>query len=379
MEERGKERYERFKQERLDQGVLDKLEQRRAEYLAIGERAYEQPVVIGCMVLLLGIFFALDKLTGSVIPIYVYMMIFAVLAPMLPKVALSPKKANYRQAFQEALIEEMIPYLEEDLQYDPLGGIDRYRIASAMTFPFRKLQVHSENKITGWVGGTEMELAEVFVTPGGLEPKEKNFAKEKGREKGKIRVMESIKRDLTGDRAPYIGLYMIMDFNKSFSSQAVLRPRKFKLREFPAPKGTRKARKRKMRGREEPRWSYAPSKHLKDPEHGIELEKVELEDPDFEERYNLYSNDPVESRYIFSPTLMERVIDLQKRWDKKLFMAFKDSKLHLSLPYYNGVFQPEPASSSRIEEHLEQLFLNLEHVFEIVEELRLNDRIWSKK
>lgn len=377
MEERGKERYERFKQERLDQGVLDKLEQRRAEYLAIGERAYEQPVVIGCMVLLLGIFFALDKLTGSVIPIYVYMMIFAVLAPMLPKVALSPKKANYRQAFQEALIEEMIPYLEEDLQYDPLGGIDRYRIASAMTFPFRKVQVHSENKITGRIGGTEMELAEVFVTPGGLEPKEKNFAKEKGREKGKIRVMESIKRDLLRDRAPYIGLYMIMDFNKSFSSQAVLRPRRFQWREFTPPPGTKRAMQRKKsRGQE---MNYHPSRYLKDPEHGVELEKVELEDPEFEERYNLYSNDPVESRYIFSPILMERVIDLQKRWDKKLFMAFKDSKLHLSIPYYNGVFQPEPASSSRIEEHLEQLFLNLEHVFDIVEDLRLNDRIWSKK
>jgi hypothetical protein len=47
------------------------------------------------------------------------------------------------------------------------------------------------------------------------------------------------------------------------------------------------------------------------------LEKVSLEDPDFDKRFDVYSSDQVEARYVLTPTFMERISELamlMKHW-----------------------------------------------------------------
>ena len=52
-------------------------------------------------------------------------------------------------------------------------------------------------------------------------------------------------------------------------------------------------------------------------------ERVELENLDFEKRYNVYSVDEIKSRYILSITLMEKINELDRRIPNKKYLVFK--------------------------------------------------------
>ena len=59
-------------------------------------------------------------------------------------------------------------------------------------------------------------------------------------------------------------------------------------------------------------------------------------------------------------------------------MLFKYLKLYLTIPYDNGLFEPDIKGSDPIEKQLEHIFYDLENIFGIIEELKLNKRIWGK-
>ena len=73
---------------------------------------------------------------------------------------------------------------------------------------------------------------------------------------------------------------------------------------------------------------------------GIELGRVDLVDPRFEERFTVWSNDQVEARYLLHPVMMERLIALETSLHgKRIRCAFENGDLLVAVEGGN-LFEP---------------------------------------
>lgn len=106
---------------------------------------------------------------------------------------------------------------------------------------------------------------------------------------------------------------------------------------------------------------------------------VKLEDPRFNQQFRVFSSDQIEARYLLTPRLMERLMELHSHLGH-MEVSFIGSWINIAaggFPY--NAFEPDvgrpftdPAQVTRT---LGWIFL----VVGIVEELDLNTRIWSKQ
>jgi hypothetical protein len=105
---------------------------------------------------------------------------------------------------------------------------------------------------------------------------------------------------------------------------------------------------------------------------------VELEDPELERLFSVYATDPVEARYVLSPSLMERIVRFRKNSGAALRISFVDESVHIAFPLEMDLFEvglgEAPVDEEKVRGWLGQLGLALG----IVEDLDLNTRIWSK-
>lgn len=106
-------------------------------------------------------------------------------------------------------------------------------------------------------------------------------------------------------------------------------------------------------------------------------ERVILEDARFEQRYEVYSTDQIEARYLLTPRFMERLVDLADHFgnQRNVSLAFSGSDLLIAVrtsdDRFEGgsIFQPL-ADHGRVEALVRELSL----VFEIIDILKLHDR-----
>ena len=89
--------------------------------------------------------------------------------------------------------------------------------------------------------------------------------------------------------------------------------------------------------------------------------------------------DQVEARYILTPSLMERILAYKCKWKSRISLSFCDSKVYIAISMNKNLFEARifkpVADYSFMEENLRFLIL----LTEIVEDLNLNTRIWTKK
>jgi hypothetical protein len=89
--------------------------------------------------------------------------------------------------------------------------------------------------------------------------------------------------------------------------------------------------------------------------------------------------DQVEARYILTPSLMERILAYKCKWKSRISLSFCDSKDYIAISMNKNLFEARifkpVADYSFMEENLRFLIL----LTEIVEDLNLNTRIWTKE
>jgi hypothetical protein len=104
---------------------------------------------------------------------------------------------------------------------------------------------------------------------------------------------------------------------------------------------------------------------------------VKLEDPEFERLFAVYSEDQVEARYILSTNLMARLVQFKKKSRRDLSIAFVNNAIYVAIACEEDLFEPKLYSSMTDFRPIQEYFENLQLVIGIVEELKLNRRIWS--
>jgi hypothetical protein len=104
------------------------------------------------------------------------------------------------------------------------------------------------------------------------------------------------------------------------------------------------------------------------------LERIELEDPRFEKKFEVWGSDPIEARYLLTPTFMERLVELAKGFGStRLECSFMESKLIISVHVSKNQFEAggvfEDVKSNK---RVETLIAEISRLFDIVETLKLN-------
>jgi len=105
-------------------------------------------------------------------------------------------------------------------------------------------------------------------------------------------------------------------------------------------------------------------------------ERVTLEDATFEDKFEVYSDDQVEARYLLTPRFMERLVALGEALDldRPVSLAFSGDNLLIAARSSRGFFEGGHIFSSFAKrERAEKLIRELSIIYDIIEVLNLTD------
>ncbi|PTX60943.1 uncharacterized protein DUF3137 [Kordia periserrulae] len=106
--------------------------------------------------------------------------------------------------------------------------------------------------------------------------------------------------------------------------------------------------------------------------------RVRLEDPVFEDRFNVYSNDQVEARYILTPKIMERIVELEDRFGENLYLSFRGHNVYIAISESYDMFETSFHDEVNFTQ-IERFLAEVDSILAILNDLDLNLRIWTKR
>ncbi len=151
------------------------------------------------------------------------------------------------------------------------------------------------------------------------------------------------------------GLFIIADFNKYFEGETIVFPDKAE-KTFG-----------KLIGSWLQKYNLAQE------------ELVKMDDPEFEKHFVVYGTHQIEARYILTHSMMKRLLDFKKRSKVPLHISFVDKQIYLALEYNKDLFEPTVFSSLLEYSLVKEYISTLQLATGIISELKLNERLWSKR
>lgn len=107
-----------------------------------------------------------------------------------------------------------------------------------------------------------------------------------------------------------------------------------------------------------------------------EYSKVMLEDVDFNSKFETYSTDQIEARYLLTSAFMERLKNIELAFKAKFVRAaFRDDKIFLVIGTDKDLFSMGNIHKQSNSNTFHELFEEMYSVLELVEELKLNQNI----
>lgn len=108
-----------------------------------------------------------------------------------------------------------------------------------------------------------------------------------------------------------------------------------------------------------------------------DTERVKLEDPIFEKKFEVFSSDQIEARYILTTSFMERLLKLSDIFgDGKIQCSFFDEKLFIMINSKKDRFESGSVFVPvTFQEAINNILGGMNEIFSIIETLKLNQRI----
>ena len=233
--------------------------------------------------------------------------------------SLKRSRNEFNYATKSELYRKIIAFYS-GLEYQPFRGIQSNIVESSLLFPDFD-SFHSEDYIQGSYKGVEIELSEIDLT--------QLVQKQRVINNREVIVEENIRI--------FRGLFLITSLNKHFSSTSYILPNRL-LKIF----------------------NGLPNS----------FKRVVLEDLSFEKEFDVYSNDQIESRYLLTPSFMERLVALNKV--RSLRCCFINNRLIIALEQ-NHDFLPHLNLDSPVDyAKVKQVIDELQILFDIIDTLKLD-------
>ncbi len=106
-------------------------------------------------------------------------------------------------------------------------------------------------------------------------------------------------------------------------------------------------------------------------------ELVKLEDPEFNRIFRVYGDNQIETRYILSTNLINRLVNFYQKAKRKVYISFIQGYIYIAMKYDRDLFEPKLLQSMLSFAPLKEYYENLQLMIGVVEDLKLNRRIWK--
>jgi hypothetical protein len=256
------------------------------------------------------------------VPVILCLMIFLGVFAFLTK--------RYVSGFKQLVIARLVKFVDSGLSYNPQGYISQTIFMMSKIFLTRPNRYKGDDLVSGTIGQTKLQFCEI------------NAKHESG--SGKNRRVKKV----------FKGLFFMGEFNKIFTCRTVVLPDKAE----------------KMLG-------FIGQKFQSMNISRDEL--VKLDDPEFEKNFVVYSTDQIGARYILSTSLMKRIVDFKKKTNQDISLAFVGTRVFISVSYDRDLFEPRIFRTLLDFEPVREYFEDLQLAIGIVDDLNLNNRIWTRE
>ncbi len=235
----------------------------------------------------------------------------------------------YVEEFKNRVIRQVIDFFGYNLLYAADSGVSEHMFQASGIFNVSLDVFKHEDGITGTVGQTQVSLSELCVKD----------VRGYGRNRRYVEIFN--------------GLFIVADFHKHFKGKTfVLTDHAERVFGFIG----------KMF--QEMNFSRPPL--------------VCLGDPSFEKEFVVHSTDQQEAHYILTPDMMKRMVRLKQSVKAPVQFSFVDSSIYIAIPQAKNMFEPKLFGTSHPRMQVYEYYTDLKRVFQVIEDLNLNTRIWSK-
>ncbi|MFN5352173.1 MAG: DUF3137 domain-containing protein [Alphaproteobacteria bacterium] len=105
------------------------------------------------------------------------------------------------------------------------------------------------------------------------------------------------------------------------------------------------------------------------------LQVVNLEDPTFENQFEVYSNDQIEARYLLTTTFMERLLALSSMFNNQIKCSFYNKKLLFMIDRGEDTFKTSSIFlPSTFEYDIKTVLIEMQAIFNIIDTLKLSEK-----
>lgn len=239
--------------------------------------------------------------------------------------------SDYRDEFKAKVMKPLIEEIDKTFRYIPdlHIGVELFNRSRLFSHPDR---FSGNDLVKGEIDGVSLTFSDFHA--------EKEHRDSKGR-----RSYSTI----------FQGLFIVSDFHKHFKGQTLVFP-DFAQSTFGDVIGL----------------------FLQSNNFGVRGELVKMDSPDFEKEFVVYGSDQIEARYILTPTLMEKILHYKKHSGHPVYVSFSGRNIFMAIEYNKDLFEPA-IFNSLLEYKVAMEYIKTLHLsLGIVEELKLNQKLWSK-
>ncbi|MEN2487771.1 DUF3137 domain-containing protein [Flavobacterium sp. B11] len=274
------------------------------------------------------------------VSIFIGLGVFAVILGLVPLIVgivmyfrIDDDVKKYKEAYKMSIVGAALKDIDDTLTITPKSGLPEYEFISSELFTTKPDRYKTQDLISGTADKTSFWFAEAHAEYK-TETRDKNGTK-------------------TTWHTIFKGIVFVADFNKNFNVSTIVRP-----------KGITDA---------------IGSWFSKNVFSLGNSELVQLENKVFDEIFVTYSKNQIEARYILTPAMMERILDLNQKSEDTISISFINSKMYIAFPLSQNYFEAPIHSSLLAPDLLTDDLSIVQFMHDIVHELDLNTRIWGKE
>jgi len=238
---------------------------------------------------------------------------------------------DYTFEFKEKIIRPLIKAIDDNLKYSPTLHIPQHLFTASRLFTKDIDRFSGNDLVRGDIGDVNLSFSDIHA--------------------------EYETRDSKGKSSWHTifrGLFIAADFNKHFKGSTVI-----------LPDSAEKTFGSLIGG-----WLQKNNIGRND--------LVKMDNPEFEKAFVVYGSDQIEARYILTHSMMKRLLDYKERTQQDIYISFINTKIHLGIYYDKDLFEPTLFTSLLDYKQAISYTQTLQLSIGIVEELKLNEKLWSK-
>jgi len=246
----------------------------------------------------------------------------------------SKQKKKYRETFKSDVVAQVVKLINPDWKYLYDYCMSQESYQQSGLFPHHYDRFTGDDFVTGQIEKTDFQFSELHT-----QYKQVTYGPKGQRREQWITIFR--------------GLFIHADFNKNFSGTTFVLPDTAE------------------------RLLGALGQSLQ--KFSSRGELIKLENPEFEKLFVVYSSDQVEARYILTPSIMEAMVNLYRRFSGEIYFSFVGSRVYFANSFNVALFEPNIFRSGVNFSDVKEMFDLFGMTSVLIQELNLNTRIWTKE